>query len=155
MRNLVCGVVALLALSAMGLGQEKEASATLAGRTVAIRYAAPASKDRASLSLHTTAALAFEGFNLPKGDYTLYILASGPQWRLAINKAASTAAAQYDQTLDAARVPMIMTRPVTPESGFSVTLSNPSPYESALHVMWNGVEAIAPFHLVHGPGAPE
>ncbi len=153
MQNYLGGALALVALSGLAYAQEQVASVTMGSLTITVKYSSPTTKGRATASFHTPADLAFQGLNLPKGDYTLYILAGGSQWRLAISKATgAAAAAKYDPMLDIGRVPMTMTKPVTPAAGFAVTVTKISANAAKLDVMWNGAEAAAPFHLSRGAG---
>ena len=93
------GVLSIaLLLSATGV-QAEQMAVVLDGKSVTINYSAPTARNRASASFHTDADLAFKGVNVPKGDYTLYILADGPQWQLAVNKATGVRAATYDAKL--------------------------------------------------------
>jgi hypothetical protein len=150
MKNCLCGIALLVAVAVFACAQEATASVTLAGRAIAIKYSPPASGNRAAASLHTAADLAFQGFNIPKGDYTLYILAQGSQWVLAVNKATGSAAANYRASLDVGRVPMMITKPVAPAPGYALTLSQTSALAAKLDVFWNGVEASALFHAARG-----
>jgi hypothetical protein len=149
----VCAV-ALLGWVAAGYGQQL-ASATLDGETITVKYSAPADKNRVAGSFHTDADLVFKGFNVPKGNYTVYILADGIQWQLAVNKATGAKAATYDPKQDLGRVPMMMIRPQGPATACKITLSKTAPLAAELQVLWNEKAASTSFRLDRGPGDSE
>jgi len=140
---------ALLGLTAAAYGQQV-ASATLDGKTITINYTAPAANHVAG-SFHTPADLAFKGFNVPKGDYTFYVLTDGPRWQLAVNKATGPQAATYDPKQDLGRVPMLMIRPPAPVASCKVTLSKIAPIAAELQVVCSDKAASTSFRLDRGP----
>ena len=79
-------LVVILSLAAAAYGQQL-ASVTLSGQDDYRLNIPNAANSRVAGSFHTDADLAFKDFSLPKGDYTLYILADSARWQLALNKA--------------------------------------------------------------------
>jgi hypothetical protein len=139
----------LLSLSAVAFGQQM-ASVTLDSKTIMIEYNAPAANNRIVGSFHTGSDLAFKGFNVPKGLYTVYVLTDGPRWQLAVNKATGALAATYDPKQDLGRVPMLMIRPPAPAAGCKITLSKIAPIAAELQVVCGDKAASTSFRLDRG-----
>src|SRR5271170_6475637 len=104
-------LLACAALSFAGNPQSPAASTsvTIGGKTITIKYSAPSLRGRAmfgpggrisqdptwpvwragaddATALHTDADLDIKGLKVPKGDYTVFILANVDPWQLIINK---------------------------------------------------------------------
>jgi hypothetical protein len=141
------GVVAAAFLAAAALAQQEATSVTIESKTIAVKYAAPTAKSRFAAAFHTDADLAFRGFAVPEGDYTLYILADGPQWQLAINKATGAKAATYDPKSDLGRIPMTMGKTPAPVANCKMTLTKTAALAAKLEVAWESTIASASFHL--------
>lgn len=139
----------LLGLAAAAYGQEMS-SATLDGKTITVNYSVPAGKGRVGGSFHTPADLAFKGFNVPKGDYTVYVLTDGPRWQLVVNKATGPTAATYDSKQDLGRVWMLMIRPPAPVPACKMTLSKIAPSAAELQVVCSDKGASTSFRLDRG-----
>jgi len=137
--------LAVLGLAAAAQGQQTT-SVTIEGHAFTIKYAAPAAKDRAAGSFHTDVDVVFTGFNVPKGDYTVYILANGAEWQLAVNKAAGPAAA-YNPKLDVGRVPMKMAKSATPAAACKITLTKAAVLAAKIEVAWNDAVASTQFYI--------
>ena len=97
----------------------------------------------------------FVGFNVPKGDYTMYVLAEGNQWQLAVNSATGAKAATYDSKLDVGRIPMTMTKAAAPSPAAKITVKQIAAMAAAIEVTWNDSTATANFHLDRGPNDAE
>ncbi len=134
---------------------QQQTSATIDGNAVTIKYSAPSAKNRAAASFHTDADLAFKGVTVPKGDYTIYILADGAQWQLAVNKATGQKAATYDAKQDLGRVPMTMGKPAVPGDTCKITLTRTAALAARLEVAWNNAFASTAFHLDRGASDSE
>jgi hypothetical protein len=145
---------ALLGLAAAAYGQQVT-SATIEGQTITVKYSPPLAKTRAAGAFHTDADLAFNGFNLSKGDYTVYVLADGAQWQLALNRVTGPKAATYDPKQDLGRVPMTMTKPAAPAPACKITLTKSAALAAKLEVAWNDAVASTSFHLDRGPSDAE
>jgi len=124
------------------------------GKSISIAYAAPAAKTRAVATFHTDADLAFKGMTVQKGDYTIYVIADGAQWQLAVNKA-SAKNASYDAKLDVGRVPMTMSKPAGTAEAFKMTLTKTAALAARLDVVWNAAAGSAAFHLDRGAANAE
>ena len=128
---------------------EEQTAATLDGKNITVKYAAPAvSAKRLSATLQADADIAFKGVRVPKGSYTVYVLADGPQWQLAVNKATGAKAATYDAKLDVGRVNLTTAKGAA--GPCKITLSKIAALAAKLEVAWNGTTASAPFHLDRG-----
>jgi hypothetical protein len=149
----VCAGV-LIGMAAAAYGQQLT-SATLDGQTISVKYSPPAATNRVAGGFHTDADLAFKGFNVPKGDYTVYVLADGIQWQLAVNKVTGPKAATYDPKQDLGRVPMTMIRPPAPVAACKITLSKIAPLAAELEVTWNDKAASTTVRLDRGPNDSE
>jgi hypothetical protein len=145
-KYLLAGACALLGLAVAAQGQQT-ASVTIEGQTFTIKLAAPAAKDRASGSFHADADVVFTGFNVPKGDYTVYILASGGEWQLAVNKVTGAAAAAYNPKLDVGRVPMKMSKSPTPSAACKITVTKVAALAARIEVAWNDAVATTQFYI--------
>ena len=125
----------------------EQAAVAIDGKSITINYSAPAAKNRAAATFHTDADLAFKGFTVPKGDYTIYILADGSQWQFAVNKATGAKAATYDARLDLGRIAMTMGKLAGPADACKITLTRIAALAAKVEVVWNNAVASAPFHL--------
>ena len=146
--------IALFGLTTAGFAQQ-EATVTLEAKKIVLKYAEPDSKTRAALSLHSEADLAFKGLVVPKGDYTIYILADGAQWQLTVNKATGAKAAAYDPKLDLGKVAMTMGKPAAAADGCKIALTKTATLAAKIEMTWNGALAAVPFHLDRGANDSE
>jgi hypothetical protein len=144
---------AVLGLAAAAFAQQ-ESSVVIEGQKMVLKYAPPTVKTRIAASFHVDADLAFKGVTVPKGAYTVYILAEGAQWQLAINKATGTQAA-YDPKLDVGKVPMTMSKPPAAVAACTVTLTKTAARAAKIEVAWNDTVAAVVFHLDRGAGDSE
>lgn len=145
---LVSTSIALLA-ACHGIAQSPraEASASFDGKAVSIKYSAPSMRGRQifgdggqlskdgtypvwragannATALHTDADLDIGGLNVPKGDYTLYVLVKDPNaWELIVSKMTGQWGTNYDESKDLGRVKMTMSKPSAPIETFKITLS--------------------------------
>jgi hypothetical protein len=129
---------------------EEQTSATLDGKNITVKYAAPATAAKHLVgTLQTDSDIAFKGVRVPKGSYTVYVLTDGPQWQLAVNKATGAKAATYDAKLDVGRVALATTKGAAAPT-CKISLSKIAALAAKFEVSWNGTTAAAPFHLDRG-----
>ena len=147
-------VVASLGWAAAAFAQQ-ETSITIESQKVALKYAPPTVKTRVTAAFHSDADLIFKGMSLPKGDYTVYVLAEGPQWQLAINKASGAKAATYDPKLDVGKVAMTMGKAPAPAAACKIALTKTAALAGKVEVSWNDAVASTPFHLDRGASDSE
>src|SRR5277367_1397111 len=111
-----------------------QASVTVGGKTITIRYSAPSVRGRkifgdggllsqdptypawraganSATSFHTDANLDIGGLRVPKGDYTLYAWVADPDnWQLIVSKETGQWGLTYERKMDLGRVKMNMSK---------------------------------------------
>jgi hypothetical protein len=145
-----------------------EATVTIAGKTITIKYSAPSvrgrqvfgeggviSKDRtypvwraganAATSLHTDADLQFKGLSVPKGDYTLFAQINEEPWQFIVNKQTGQWGLAYDMAQDLGRVAMDMSKASAPVELFRITLTSTGADTGILRLEWENKVASVPF----------
>jgi len=95
-------------------------------------------------AFHTDADLDISGLTVPKGDYTLWILADSNQWKLIINKQTGQWGLDYSQNRDLGRVAMNMSKPPAPIETLKITLSSEGGNKGKLQVAWDTTVASVP-----------
>lgn len=164
-------IFATAALSFAGNPQSPSAqtSVTIAGKSITIKYSAPSLRGRKmfgadgriskdptwpvwragaddATALHTDADLNINGLNVPKGDYTLFLLVNPTMpWQLIVNKQTKQWGLDYSQGQDLGRVPMTIAKPSAPIETFKITLSGTGGNKGKLQMEWENVVASVPF----------
>ncbi len=151
----------------------ERSSITLYEKTVAVKYEAPSLKGRKILggvvplkqawpvggampaTLHTEGDLVFKGVVVPKGDYSLYLLADAEKWQLIINKQTGPKAGTYNPKMDLGRVPMILRTSEAPVETCRLTLSKSAARAARIELALEKTVGSAPFALDWAPGEPE
>jgi len=128
------------------------------GHDVIIEYNAPSARDRkvegglipygaiyrmgadAATTLTTDTDLMIGNLHVPKGVYTLYMMASenGP-WELVVNKQTKQWGTVYNQAQDLGRTPMKVTKLDSAVDKFKITLAS-----GMLSVEWGHTKATVP-----------
>jgi hypothetical protein len=176
MKSLLIGAAALIAAASLASAETKSGlteSVTIAGKTVTIKYAAPAVNGRvgklfgkdgkigsdptypvwraganAATVLHTDADLIIGGLLVPKGDYSLYIdVASPAAWELIVNKQTGQSGMKYDAKQDLGRVKMSVGKPPAMVEQLKYTLSHASGNQGKLELAWENVAASVNFSV--------
>ena len=176
---LICGAIVAVAASSasaqMGgkggppLSPPAEASVTIAGKTIGIKYSAPSVRKRqifgdggllskdptypawraganAATAFHTDADLVIGGLAVPRGDYTLYVWVKDPgAWELIINKQTGQWGMTYNASQDLGRVKMTMSKPPAPIETLRYTLSDEGGNKGMLRLEWENHVASVPF----------
>jgi hypothetical protein len=150
MKTILKCASALILLAELGCGQSpsQEATLTVAGKTISIKYSAPSVRGRQvfgdggvvshdktypvwraganrATAFHTDEDLNVGGHVVPAGDYTLFVLVKEPEaWQLIINKQTGQWGLTYKEDQDLARVPMDMSKPSAPVETLKYTLTN-------------------------------
>jgi hypothetical protein len=151
------------------LSPAAQASVTIAGRTLGIKYSAPSVRNRqifgdggllskdptypawraganAATAFHTDADLDVGGLNVPRGDYTLYVWVKDPNgWELIINTQTGQWGLTYNAAQDLGRVKMAMSRPPAPIETMKYTLSDEGGNKGRLQLEWENHIASVPF----------
>jgi len=146
------------------------ASATIGGKTVAIKYSSPAVKGREgrlftkdgqlskdptypvwragannATALHTDGDIQIGDLAVPKGDYTLYVDVSDPDnWVLVVNKQTGQWGTKYDKSQDLGRVKMIMTAPPAMLENLKYTLVDNGGGKGSLTLAWENKSGSVP-----------
>ncbi|HKE20762.1 MAG TPA: DUF2911 domain-containing protein [Bryobacteraceae bacterium] len=149
MRTLKKFFIALTGLAGLVFAQSPgaEASATIAGKPITIKYSSPSVRGRqifgdggvvskdstypvwraganAATTLQTGANLEIGGLSVPAGVYTLYVLVKDPEsWKLIVNKQTGQNGDSYDASMDLGRVDMKMEKPPAPIEKLKYTLT--------------------------------
>jgi hypothetical protein len=142
-------------------------SATIAGKTITIKYSSPGVKGReghifskdgliskdphypvwrgganAATSLHTDADLEIGGLAVPKGDYTLFVDISDPDnWVLIVNKQTGQWGLAYDGAQDLGKVKMKMSKPPALVENLKYTLTPLGGNRGRLTLEWENHSA--------------
>ena len=150
------------------LSPPAETSVTIAGKTISIKYSAPSMRGRkifgedgiihkdptwpvwraganAATALHTDADLTIGTLNVPKGDYTLFVLPETGKWQLIVNKQTGQWGLTYNQAQDLGRVPLTTTKAPSPIETFYIKLSQAGGNNGKLEMGWADVVASVNF----------
>jgi hypothetical protein len=147
-KHAILFAAALLGTAAISLAQE-QASITLDGQNITIKYAPAAAKKYVVASLTATSDIAFKGVKVPRGSYTLYVLPEGAEWKLVVNKAPAAQAAVRNPKLDVGSVALTMSKAATPPA-CKITLTKTAAVAARIDVAWNGTVASTRMHLDRG-----
>jgi len=163
MRSAFQFLCALVVVAQLGWGQSptQEASVSVAGKTLSIKYSAPSVRGRQifgdsgvvshdktypvwraganrATAFHTDADLNVGGSAVPAGDYTLFVLVKDPDaWQLIINKQTGQWGLTYKEDQDLARVKMDMSKPAAPVETLKYTLTNEESNKVTLTLGWD------------------
>jgi hypothetical protein len=148
---------------------DETATASIAGKTVSIKYAAPSVRGRqifgdgglishdpnypvwraganSATLLHTEADLDLGGLKVPKGDYTLFVLVSDPDhWKLIVSKKTGEWGLAYPEGEDLGRVEMKMSKPAAPIEMLKYEISSEGGNKGKLTLEWEKHIASVPF----------
>ena len=101
--------------------------------------------------LHTDADLDIGGTTVPAGEYTLFIDLDKGKWHLIVNKQTGqwgikrSGEANYDESKNAAKVAMTMSKPSAPVEQYKITLSSAGGNKGKLQFEWENVIASVTF----------
>ena len=143
-----------------------EAEATIAGRTIAIKYHARSANGHTVFggagallpdntvwragagiptTLYTNAELNLGGLDVPPGAYTLFVQLNPKQWQLIVSKEKGTAAQVYHKDQDLGRVAMTTTHPAAPLDTMKFSVIPAGGNAGTLQLAWANVSASVPF----------
>lgn len=145
-----------------------QATVTVGGKKLAIRYSAPSVRGRqifgdggllsrdptypvwraganSATEFHTDTNLDIGGLAVPKGDYTLYCWVKNPDaWELIISKETGQWGLTYDASKDLGRVKMTMSKPAAAVETLKYTLADLGGNKVRLQLEWeNHVASVA------------
>jgi len=170
MKASILAFAALAVITELACGQSpaEQASATIGGKGLTIRYSAPSVRGRQifgdtgvvshdktypvwragankATAFHTDADLDVGGLNVPAGDYTLFVLVKDPDaWQLIINKQTGQWGLTYKEDQDLGRVKMSMSKPSAPVETLKYTLTDEGGNKGKLTLAWDDHEASVP-----------
>ena len=173
MKSLMTCALALIAVAGFGAAETKSGlteSVTINGKTITIKYSAPAVNSRAgklfgkdgliggdegypvwraganaATALHTDLDLTIGGLAVPKGDYTLFVNLADPEaWELVVNKQTGQSGLAYDAKQDLGRVKMTMSKPSAMVEQLKYTLSSTG-NKGKLQLAWENHAASVAF----------
>ncbi len=140
-----------------------EASATVNGKNINVKYSAPSMRGRkifgglqpwgsrwraganAATVLTTDTDLDLAGLKVPKGSYSLYVLLGGENdWTLIVNKQTGQSGMDYDEAQDLGRVKMNITHPAAPIEKFKISIDTKA-NKGTLTLAWENTVASVPF----------
>jgi hypothetical protein len=161
----------LVLVVALACGQKSppaEASVSIGGKNISIKYAAPSVRGRQifgdggvvshdgtypvwragankATALHTDADLDVGGQMVPAGDYTLFVGVKNPDaWELIINKQTGQWGLTYKPDQDLGRVKMAMSKPPAPVETLKYTLTDEGGNKGKLTIAWENHVASVP-----------
>jgi hypothetical protein len=159
---------AVLAVAWSPQSPPAQTSVSIGGKAITIKYFAPSLRGRKmfgadgqiskdpnypvwragadnATALHTDADLNIGGLEVPKGDYTMYVLVNPSMpWQLIINKETGQWGLTYNDAMDLGRVPMTVTKPSAPIETLKITLSSAGANKGKLQMEWENVIASVP-----------
>jgi hypothetical protein len=165
---LKCAVTLVVAGVALAQSPPAQATVTIGGKRLTIKYSAPSVRGRKifvpggvisrdptypvwragadeATAFHTDADLDVAGLQVPKGDYTLWILIKDPEaWQLIINKETGQWGLSYEAARDLGRVKMTMSKPSASIEKMKYTLSDLGSNKGKLQVEWENHIASVP-----------
>ena len=171
MNRALISTVLAVAIASFGLAQPNtrtpgEAEAVIAGKTIAVKYQAPAAHGRTIFdgpdallqpntvwragvgnptTLYTSAELNLGGLDVKPGQYTLYVLLDPKGWQLIVSKERGAAAKSYRKQQDLGRVAMTTTHPATPVETMKFSVKAAAGKTGTLQLAWADVAASVPF----------
>jgi hypothetical protein len=173
MKQLLVCTGLLIAATAVLAQQKPPASppateaATIAGKTITIKYSSPGVKGReghifskdgliskdphypvwraganSATSLHTDADLTIGDLAVPKGDYTLFVDISDPDsWVLIVSKQTGEWGLRYDKTQDLGTTKMKISKPMGMVENLKYTLTALGGTTGKLNLEWENHSA--------------
>jgi len=161
---------ALVLLAQLGCGQSpsQQATLTVGGKTISIKYSAPSVRGRQifgdggvvshdgtypvwraganrATAFHTDADLDIGGLMVPAGDYTLLVEVKDPDaWRFILNKQTGQWGLTYKPDQDLGRVKMAMSKPAAPVETLKYTLTDEGGNKAKLTLEWENHVATVP-----------
>ncbi|MGA2595371.1 MAG: DUF2911 domain-containing protein [Bryobacteraceae bacterium] len=146
-----------------------EASVTVNGKNITIKYSAPSVRGRkifgdggvishdptypvwraganSATSMTTDGNLDINGLKVPAGSYTLFVALNGDHdWDLIVNKKTGEWGLAYNKSADLGRVKMTVTKPSAPIETFQISLEATGGNKGKLTLSWDNDVATVPF----------
>ncbi len=149
----------------------EQASATIAGQTITIKYSSPRVRGReghifnkggliqsthkeypiwrgganAATTLHTDADLTIGDLSVPKGTYTLFVdIADPDHWTLVVNKQTGQWGLSYNSSDDLGKVKMRMSKPPQMVEDLKWTITHRGGDRGEITLAWENHSASVP-----------
>ncbi|HEX4593377.1 MAG TPA: DUF2911 domain-containing protein [Bryobacteraceae bacterium] len=160
--------LALVASFASAQSPPAQATATIGGKQLNIKYSAPSVRGRKvfgpggvishdptypvwraganeATAFHSDADLDLGGLRVPKGNYTLWVVVKDPDaWELILNKQTGQWGLSYSAAQDLGHVKMTMSKPPAPIERMKYTLSDLGGNKGKLQLEWENHVASVP-----------
>jgi len=138
---------------------------SLGGHAVTIEYNAPSARGRkiegglvpygevwrlgadSATTLTADADLMIGSVKVPKGVYTLYIMASADNWKLIINKQTGQWGTDYTESQDLGRATLSLAKLSSPAEALKITLKASGASAGTLEIVWGGTRATVPVKI--------
>lgn len=164
-------ILGALTLSSAQQSPPATETATIGGKSVSIKYAAPSVRGRegklfgkdgrisqdpgypvwraganAATTLTTDGTLQIGSLTVPAGSYTLFVDLTDPnQWELIVNKQTGQWGLRYDKSHDLGRVKMTMSKPSAMVEKLKYTLASTGGANGKLTLEWENHSASVTF----------
>lgn len=156
----VCYLAAGTTLAFAQASPPAQASATIGGKMVTIRYSAPSVRGRkifgeggvvsrdptypawraganAATTLRAEGDLTLGTLNVPKGTYTIYVWVKDPNaWELIISKQTGQWGLSYNPAMDLGRVKLTMSKPPMLVETLKYTLTDKGSGQGEFRIEW-------------------
>jgi hypothetical protein len=144
------------------LSPTAETSVKLGDHTVTIEYNAPSARSRqvegalipydavwrlgadSATTLTTDTDLTIGNLKVPKGVYTLYILAKESGWKLIVNKQTGQWGTDYTEAQDLGRVDLKVSKLLQPVEKLKIELKPGKAGAASLEISWGNTHATVP-----------
>jgi hypothetical protein len=143
-----------------------EASATIAGKKIQIKYSSPRMRGRkiigglvplnqvwrtgadSATTMSTEANLQIGDLKVPKGNYTIFTVPGANEWTLIINKELGQWGLDYHQRLDFGRTKMTVKTLPSPVENFTIEVKSTGGNNGMLTMTWEKTQASVPVTVV-------
>jgi hypothetical protein len=147
------------------LSPPADTSMKLDGQSITIEYNAPSARNRkvegglipndqvwrlgadSATTLTTDVNITIGDLRVPKGVYTLYLLAKDSDWKLIVNKQTGQWGTEYNESQDLGRTAMKVTRLSTPVETLKITLKPAGGSQGTLEIEWGNSHGSVPVKL--------
>jgi hypothetical protein len=141
-----------------------QTSATIAGKTITVKYSSPSVRGRKIFSddgilkndptypvwraganeatqLETTGNITLGDVKLAPGKYSLYVLLDKAGWKLIVNKQTGQSGMEYEKGSDVGRTAMKMGKPAAMVEKYKITVAGTGGNKGRLTLEWENTSA--------------
>ncbi len=106
-------------------------------------------------AFHTDVDVVIGNLRVPRGDYTLFILATRDDWQLIVNRATGQWGTEYDKSKDFGHTPLMARKLAEPEESLSIYLvpdsagpqAGVADLKGTLRIKWGSTELSTGWHV--------